>query len=332
MEESNEGIEGFDTVGSVIEVDLDAETEEVEESADPTSEVGTVEDPQEVEGDEEHPESEEDAETQTPSVTPFSFSADGTQFDVPGAVVSEIEDPETGEKVPWIAMPKNAWQEAVQPQVGDRRAWQRTEAAYKRQLADLDPVNNPTVVEAQALLESWGKVLELEPDELGAWLENAKENMDRLKLEAENKALRAERERESNVEPDYTELREHLQADVPNQVAQSMQRLGVNLPANVQKEVANHLWSRMQRGEAIYVQGTEYGLPEGEVGVLLEVIDDAVQMAVGRRENGARDAERKNAPKPKPPRTVATKGSPAPSSDSKEIETKDDWLREMGLN
>ena len=331
MSESDEAIavdEPLET--AVVEVDLDAETTE---SVEAPSEADTEGDQQKAddEGDEgevAHPEPDDEAET--PSTRPFSFAVDGTRYDVPGAVLQELDDGEGG-KEEWIAMPRSAFQESVQPHVADRRSIQRQEAAYKRTIAELDPTTNPAVVEARALLDSWDEVLKLEPDDLAAWVEDGKANMGRLRLEAENKALRADRESANNAEPDYTEFIETLEGDVSEQVKLSMERLEVDLPLSVQREVSAHLWKRVQNGEAIYVEGENHGLQPGEWGVQLGIIDEAVKLFRGTREAGARKAERKNAPKPKAPRTVEVAGSPAPSGEDKEM-TKQEWLNEMGLN
>ena len=61
---------------------------------------------------------EQSTETQTPALEPFSFSVDGTEFDVPGAVEQKFDDGEGGTEE-WITMPKSAWLESVQPHLVD---------------------------------------------------------------------------------------------------------------------------------------------------------------------------------------------------------------------
>jgi len=334
MSESDEAVEVDEPITTtVIEVDLDAETVEATEPEDAPSDGESDEDLQAQEAEDvddavTHPDADADAET--PSTQPFSFAADGTRFDVPGAVIQELDDGEGG-KEEWIAMPRSAFQESVQPHLADRRSIRRQEEAYKREIRELDPTKNPAVIEAGALLESWDEVLKLEPDDLAAWIEDGKANMGRLRLEAENKALRADRESTNDVEPDYTGFIETLEDDVPEQVKLSMERLDIDLPARVQREVSAHLWKRVQNGEAIYVEGEDHGLQPGEWGVQLGIIDEAVKLFRGTREAGARKAEKDNAPKKKAPRTVEVAGSPAPSGEDKEP-TKAEWLKEMGLN
>ncbi len=332
MSESDEAVDVSDVdVGNVIEIDLDAETEEVEgESADPTSEADTDEDLQSSEGAEVAPE-DEDAETQTPTQEPFSFQVDGTTIDVPGAVVSEMDDGEGG-KEDWIAMPRSAFQESVQPHVADRAAWQRQEAVYQRKITDLDPTNNPTVIEALSLNERWKEVTGLSSDEFAAWAENGQESMKVMQLEAENKALRDSREvveaseSDSNTEQKHAELHQLAGNDLQIQVTDAMQRLGLELPSSVQKEVIEHLWGRIQGGENIYF--------EGEDGPMVQTgrIDQMVKLFAGSREAGAVKAEKANAPKKKVPRQVAAQGSSAPAKDTKKYDSKADWESAMGLN
>lgn len=325
MDEPNEVIEELDVMETVMEIDLDAETEEEPESADTASEVDTDEDPSESEEISE----DDDTETQTPTLEPFSFSADGTAFDVPGAVEQELDDGEGG-TVPWIAMPKSAWLESVQPHIADRSVWQRAESGLRKEIAALAPAKNPTVVEATALLEAWGEVQQLDPDALAAWVENGKENMTRLKLEAEVKALKAARETEVDVsqEVKQEEFDALVQADVASQVDDAAKRAGITLSARIKGEVTAHMRERVENKENIYFTD-DTGLQ-----VHTDRFDKAVELFAGTREAGAVEAEKVNAPKKKAPRQVAVTDSTVQASKEKKYGPGDGdkWREAMGLS
>ena len=327
MDEPNEVIEEPDVYGTVIEIDRDAETAEEAEPAETASDGEADEDPQ-AEADGEDP-TDDDAETPTPTQEPFSFQAHGTVFEVPGAVIQELDDGEGG-KERWIAMPQTAFQDSVQPHLADLSAVRRQEETFKRQIAALDPDKHPDVIAGNAVVEALDELIKLGPDEQAAWLEDAAANFKQMKLEAENKALRAARETDvdADQETKHAEFSTLVKGDVSVQVDAAAERAGITLSARIKKEVAAHMWGRFESNEDVYFTDED-----GGVNVHTDRFDEAVRLFAGTREAGALKAEKENAPGKKAPRQVAVKDSPAPATKDKKYgpEDGDKWRNDMGL-
>lgn len=286
----------------------------------------------------------------TPSAKPFAYSADRTEYAVPDAVVTEIPG-ENGESIEMIVMPRASWNRHVQPNLADRGSWYRKEAGYQKQLAQLNPEKNPTVVQAKKLLEQMEHVLALDEDAFGEWVHNYRINAPILKSEAEKAALQAQleqRKSEDSEQQREVKQREDLQTierDIPLQVQAAIERLGAKLPEATKKQIIDRLWNRAGH---VYVRGWEgnpHGLEVGELRIRTELVDDEVRFTAQLlREAGVQDrkavatekknqvavgSQKKRAPTP----AVPAKGSPAPGGGSeKDYASAADFYRDMGLN
>lgn len=327
------------------EASTDVETEHLESAEEAGSEEESEEAPPEV--------SPEPSPTEQPVITPFSFAADGKRVQVEGASLVEhtLSD---GKKARSVVIPEDVFQRKVQPYLADRGSFAKKEREYQRQLADLSPDRNETVIRAQTTLDEFEKILSTE-ESLTQFLENFDRNREVLKLKVENAAVQAKLkaretvEHESRTERDTEETVGMVHADVP-QVVQSAgyllkTRYGVDAsPQALQaayEQIMENLPAYYRRATALDVQ--EH--PDVAVGEVVRD-DDAVLRTVNRfssllkagseqkartdeaarRNQAALGGTKKVAP------SVSAKGSASPGERKTEIKSKEDFYRVMGVD
>lgn len=333
-----------------------------EEPAEATDEEAREREASEVEGQgppeptpsgvasEESGESAEEEPTQpSPETHPFSFKADGTKVDVPGAVVGKAKG-QDGEEREYILIPKDSWQKTVQPRVADRVQIQQREANLQRQLdqvrRELDPDHNPDVQRARALVSEFDKILEDEAS-LRSFLENFEQGKAHLKSRIDNRVLTAEKEGRQEMEKveatekQIDEWAETMATDLPQVVDNvlSDDRVKPLLPPQAAELFRNRVLRNAGRFYTVGTEETEKagGLGKGVLGrndeLLLQELQDVISIAEAMghkksapaqgKKNGQTEAAAKNARAlgegKKPPKTPSPKATSAPASSTDEV-------------
>ena len=286
-----------------------------------------------------------------PAYKPFSFTADGKRVDVEGASLVDYLDSD-GNAQTSVVLPREVWLRQVQPYLADRGAFAKKEADFKRQITELDPANNETVIRAQSLLDELSGVLDSE-EKLTEFLENFDGNKELWKLRADAAAsdarLKASDQRDSTEqsERDQTAAVERIEGDLPNAVRQIADVLkadhGVDVDdralAAAADEIADNLGTYYRY--ATEADAEAYGVSVGEV-----VRDDdrfartinrygSLLSAGSEQQSKTDEARKKNLAaltKKEVPPTVAATTTPAPAEKDREFKNAEEWRAAMGLN
>lgn len=342
--ESESSPEEQDVAGTEASTD---DSEHLEEATEPEAEG-------EVEPEAAAPEASPEPSTAPQSVVqPFSFAADGKRVEVEGASRVEFLDPE-GKPTRSIVVPEDVWQRKIQPYLADRGAFANKERDYKRQLANLAPDKNETVIRAQAILDEFEKVLSTE-ESLTKFLEGFEQNRELLKLKVDKAATEAklkardDNEREVKTEHDTETTVQRVQSDVPDSImgaaALLKQQYGVEVSEQAlraaHEEIMDNLGGYYRR--ATPEEAQQYGVGVGEVvrdndRVLRTVHRFAALLNAGsEQKTKTEEAAKKNqaalgGTKKSPPPSVSAKGSAPPAERQSEIKSFEDFKRVMGGN
>lgn len=319
----------------------EAEPEEIEGESTPEDEVeGSADAPTETD--------EPEAATETPAESlpaisepePVQFKADGKEF-----TVSARKDAEGN-----LIIAPDEWNRSVQPRLADRGAWQQERESLRRQVAALNPEQNPEVIRARQVMESFQALLDKGPDAVIEWAEDFDRNKEVLIARAEAAAARAEVERARGAQASTQQQEEQA-----NLRAQMQQGLGTLLEQAAQVEEYKGLDMDYVRrvlepmAPAIYFRAPydmpEYGLQKGEIGVNLQVVENVLKAEADRnrsvqerlkaaeaasaakRRNSAvlNDSPRKKAPPVATDKSAAGQGAvPAPKP-----KTREEWERNL---
>lgn len=330
--------------GQIEEATTDEPTEHSEgaQEPDPTEEI-----PEEAASEV----SPEPSPPEQPVITPFSFAADGKRVEVEGASVVEHTGPD-GRKVKSIVIPQDTFQRKIQPYLADRGSFAKKERDYQRQLADLSPDRNETVIRAQTILDEFDKVLSSE-ESLTQFLENFDRNREILRLKVENTATNAKlqaRERvehESRTEQDAEAAVGQVQADVPNIVRSAGAVLKTDHGIDASPQALEAAYSEiMDNIPAYYRRATPQDAANYSHVTVGEIIrdDDKILRTVYRfaallhagaeQRTRTEEASKRNQAalgktKNLPP-SVPAKGAPAPGKKNEEIKSWDDFKERMG--
>lgn len=341
------------------QVDLDAEPEvegQVEDQAadEPTEHSDSAEEPEPTEETPEDAASEvspEPSPPEQPVFTPFSFAADGKRVEVEGASWVKHIGPD-GKPVESLVIPKDAFYRKMQPYMADRGKWASTERDYKKQLADLSPDRNETVIRAQTTLDEFEKILSTE-ESLTQFLENFDRNREILRLKVENTAANAKLkaretvENESRTEQDTEATVQRVQADVPGIVRSAGEVFKTEHGIEASHDALNAAYAEiMDNLPAFYRRATPQdaqNYPNVTVGEIVRD-DDKILRTVSRYANllhaGSEQkakteeaAKRNQAALGKTktlPLSVSAKGSPAPGEKKTDYASWDDFKEDMG--
>lgn len=323
------------------EEDSEAEPEEAATEPEPEPEAAEAEAETEAEPTEETP---PDRKTE-----PFAFKVDGTTYDVPGAAIVEHPDP-SGQVTESIVIPKEAWNSHVRPRLADRNTWTRKEADYKRQIADLDPEKNETVIRAKQAIEGLQQVLDLPKDQFVAWVDNYQQNKDLLEQRIENQTLKArlegreQKDQAQAQEEEDTRRAEVMVADLPQAIDTLAKNSGLEIPPDALESLKQNMLMDASRFYFDAPENNDRGWTPGELmrddDAVLRQIALAAKLTGGRREQEERaeEAEEKNKAalgkdkKKKTPKTVPAKGAPSPGEEEVEINSMEDFKRWAGVN
>ena len=346
MEENESQV--VEEIESEEEQVLDASADEPTEHSDSAQEPDPTEETPEEAASEVSP---EPSPPEQPVITPFSFAADGKRVEVEGASVVEHTTPD-GRKVKSIVIPQDTFQRKIQPYLADRGSFAKKERDYQRQISDLSPDRNETVIRAQTLLDEFDKVLSSE-ESLTQFLENFDRNREILRLKVENTATQAKLkareavENESRTEQDAEATVQRVQADVPDIVRSA----GAVLRAEHGIEPSNDALSAayaeiMDNLPAYYRRATQQDAqnhPNVSVGEIVRD-DDKILRTVYRfaallhtgneqRTRTEEAAKRNQAALGKTknlPPSVSAKGAPAPGERKSEYKSWADFKEDMG--
>jgi len=335
-----------------------AAVEETETSTDAAEHLEEAEAEAESEGEVEIPEPEAEVEPdpapseEEPVHKPFSFTVDGRRIEVEGASLVEHADTE-GNQTQSIVVPLEVFRGKMLPHMADRGAFAREKADFKRQIDDLDPANNETVIRAQTLLDAFENEVLASEESLTAFLENFDKNKELLGLRADKAAttartkVRDERDSADQSERSNTEAVGQIEQDLPVAVRQIADALGEQLGASVHDraleaaadEIADNLG--MYYRYATQTDADQYGVEVGEI-----VRDDdrvartinrfnALMSAGSEQQTKTDEARKKNQAaltKKEPPPTITESGSSATPEKVVEIKSKEEFRERMGLN
>lgn len=277
---------------------------------------------------------------------PFSYKAYGKVVDVEGASLHEVQGTD-GEPVEMLVMPKTAFDRYIHPNVVDKSEMRRRDAAKDRQIADLQPDRNETVIRAKTLIDEVSKALESQ-EAFEAFAVNFDHNKDLLALKVEN-AINAAKlaghddsSRAATQEQEFTQLQETLSSDLPASVDAHIGQLGVQAPPAVLQQIKEYVGSNPGAfyQYATEDQAREYGVEVGSLvrrdDLLQRTIQSFISVAnassaqVKQTTEAAAKNKKALNPKKAPP-VVTAKGSAAPEKKKKEM-SKEQWREEMGLN
>lgn len=324
------------------EADIDAGAAEAVSAEAESSSVGaetTVGD-----GPTETPDAPEETEP-----SPFTFRAYGQEFTIPDSQVVE----EDGQRR--VVMTEEAFQEHVQPRIQDPSAWERTRQKLERQVQELDPERNETVVWARTIKEVLDPLLkQAEKGETGPlfeWLDEAVKNSAVLQAQAERNVFKAraeagethrtEAELQAQLEEAIPVLKQGLHDNVSRLLEQDDFK-GLGFTAD---EVRDELWEMFEAGVPLFIEVSEQnqaqypGYAPGNY-VNLELVQRHLAPMAKRlradreRRKAAADAEKANNAalgkgQKKAPTTAPAKGGPPPEKAEPEPETYDDWVESL---
>ncbi len=358
MAESEEAVVEAET-GSSEEVEEEVGAEEVEASGDDAAEdLEVAEEGAEDEGEKEAPEPEAEAAAvepgrseEEPTHSPFSFKVDGRRVDVEGASLVDHPDVD-GNPTQSVVIPRDVWNSKVQPYMADQGAFARKEADFRRQIADLDPTQNETVIRAQTLLDSFEEVLSSE-EKLTEFLSNFDGNKELWGLRADKAAASAriksseERESADRSVRDEADASRQIESDLPGAVRQIADVLTTDHGMQVHDRALAAAADAIAENPGMYyhyatqAEADQYGVTVGEI----VRDDDRVASTINRfnsllsagseqqtKTDEAREKNRKALTKKEVPPTIAAKGSPAPGESETEYGNKEDFMADMGFN
>jgi hypothetical protein len=330
------GEDGFrsvdETMHPVDEGEAPEETEDAddESAADEVEEESGTADAAQAEETEEAQE-EESGEDVTEDPTPVQFKADGQEFVVEGSHVDEDGN---------YVIPADVFARKVQPHLADRRIWAEERQGLQKQIAALDPANNPTIKQAEVMLTKVNELLSDE-DALDTFVAEFEKNRDKLVADAEKAKIQQELD---NLRAEKNSVAtEQADVDLSSQMALGIERIvemAMERPEyeGLDEQYVSELLTDMQG--SIYFRATEAneeaGLEVGDIGVDYNVVARVLQREAKRVENSAarRKAQRKNSAASTRKKSPTT---PAPKADEAQVserpKTKAEWearLRTLG--
>jgi len=290
----------------------------------------------------------EPAESEAPqdSGKPFSFRADGVTVDVPGAGLYDHDDG-SGNPAQSLVIPADSWQRYIQPRLADRGTIAKQRQDLERQIEQLDPKNNETVVRAQSLLDNFEQIIS-SPEALTEFLEGFDQNKEMLKLKADIAArdaadgMRTSAEETQASADREAEVYQQIDQDITVSASGVFDALGLDISDTDKERIGRRLWDRRHD---FYRYATEEDVrqhPDVSVGQVVcdyDRIEAEIRYGASASSPGpgqtdkTKKARQKNeaALNPKdPPKTVPADGSPAPSKskapDFKTREEYEEWL------
>ena len=338
-----------------VVVETEAEDTPSPDDLSEPEEASTDAEQEPLDGDDEEPEVEGEPVDTEPAPSeasseqaarPFSYKTYGKVVDVEGATLHEVQGPD-GEPVDMLVMPKSAFDRHIHPNVVDKSEIRRRESQYQRQIADLQPERNETVIRAKTLIDAVSKALESQ-EAFEEFAVNFDRNKDQLALQVDNAIKDAKiRQRddvdhEANQEQEYTQLQETLSTDLPASVDYITESLGVQAPPHILQQIKEYVGSNPGAfyQYATEDQAREYGVQVGSLVRRDDLLAKTIQSFLGVanassaqvKQTTEAAAKNKKAlhPKKAPP-VVTAKGSAAPEKKQKEM-SKEEWREAMGLN
>jgi hypothetical protein len=268
------------------------------------------------------PSQPEESKPQKDETRPFAYRVDRQDVAIPDAVETHNG---------WIAMPRKAWDQHVQPNLRDPAAYKRERSDFQRQIAELSPDRNAEVQFGRAIA---GEIKKLQAGGLDAvveWAENFLTNLPVLEANArasaaESKLKHHDTQRsESETNEAIARLATELPARLQTEVAEMLKRpefQGLGLDA---KELTSDLWEvrhsifyEAPEGTPEYEQNGGIGLKTDPIYRLLKrtadvakrTRDNALEATKVKKQNAV--AVGAAAPVETPP-AVSTRNSPAPA-------------------
>lgn len=264
-----------------------------------------------------------------PPGDPFTFTVDGQQVAVDGAVVA-------GD---YIVIPKTVWDRQIRPNhLADRRVWREKERAYSTALQEAQQGFHERVARADAILARVAELNQAGPEAWAQWLDQFQQNAPLLEAQAREAAARQQLERIHAAETARVQqeqastlvpvLRQHLERAVETAIGLDDYKLlapdAAALKALLWQEEAERLFFVPERddpgmgwraGEVAFRTDVFQRLLDRQLLTAKRVGQQAAQVAQAAKHNQAATANattRAKAPSA-PPRDPAT-GQFAPAS------------------
>lgn len=265
-----------------------------------------------------------------PTGDPFTFTVDGQQVAVDGAVVA-------GD---YIVIPKTVWDRQIRPNhLADRRVWREKERAYSTALQEAQQGFDERVARADAILARVAELNQAGPEAWAQWLDQFHQNAPLLEAQAREMAARQQLERIQAAETARAQheqastlvpvLRQHLERAVETAIGLEDYKLlapdAAALKELLWSEEAERLFFVPERddpgmgwraGEVAFRTDVFQRLLDRQLLTAKRVGQQAAQVAQAAKHNQAATAKattRAKATTPTPPRDPAT-GQFAPAS------------------
>lgn len=284
------------------------------------------------------PESASDASGEPaaePAGEPFTFKADGKQFEIPGAV----RYPE-GVYIPTESMAR------LQEHLADGKTLRGRIRALEQERQSWDPERHPDVLRARATMAQLTALMDKGPEAMAEWLDDLERNRPILEAKAEAAALK--KQLESHTERQKVEATEAEATALADQMDEALNRHLDILLAD--PEIAslgldrNRLQVRLYRmADALFVEADqdyrEAGVRKGELAINLDLLRTEVNDAAAlvRQYQGQKTAQQKakqanapavNAAAP-PPVVSGTKTAAPRNAGRKAPATREEWEESM---
>ena len=266
-----------------------------------------------------------------PAGEPFTFKADGKQFEIPGA----MRYPEGVYFTPEAIL-------RLQENLADRKGLNDRIRQLENKVQVNDPERHPEVLRARALTQKLNELMDQGPEAMAEWLDNLQQN--RPILEANAKAAALEAQLKRYTEQEQTQASEQEATALVDQMDRT---LNGHLDAILQDpEIAalgldrNRLQARLYRlADALFVEADQdypdAGVRKGDLAINLELLRAEVNDAAAlvRQVRGQQDAQQKakkaNAPAVNaaaPPPVVAGTKTAAPRNGARPTpKNRDEW-------
>lgn len=266
---------------------------------------------------------------------PFTFKADGKQFEIPGA----LRYPE-GVYIPTEAVAR------LQEHLADRKGLNGKIRQLEQEVQNRDPERHPEVLRARATMAQLSALMDKGPEAMAEWLDNLQQNRPILEAQAERDALKkqlalhTERQASETTEAQATELADQMGQALEGHLDALLAEPDI-AALNLDK---NRLQVRLYRlADALFGEAEqdyrELGIRKGDLTINLELLRAEVNdaAALARQYQGQAVAQQKakkvnapavNAAAP-PPVVAGTKTAAPRDTGRKAPKNREEWEESM---
>ncbi len=224
----------------------------------------------------------------------------------------------------------------LQGHLADRNLYQQRHAEYDRKLAEMDPTKNDTVLRAQHILATLGKLMDDGPEAMAEWLDDLATQRPILEAQAAQAAAEAALQaRQTGY--DTAEQQRQVEQLAPQMETATRNAIGQLMQAEEMKGLdAEAFYSRIRRYDRNLFFVAEQddpanGIQKGQVCINLEFLEqeaayDAKRSGDTKAQEAAAKANRATEdPENTAPPTVGTTGQTPSGARKKKFKGWDDW-------